>query len=82
MNPTYQELLKRIETLEQLLGVNTSFEEKIRDTIFFDVDNSTSPTRVAVDSHADTVTVPLNPAKFARVYVKGQVYNCALYTIT
>ncbi len=84
MNPTQQqidELKAEVAFLKKTLGLDTSMEERVRDIIFFDVDNMAATTRSATVS-LGLVTVPVNPTKFARAYVKGQVWGIALYPLS
>lgn len=77
------EILKnRVVALENMLKSGAQFEETIRDIVFFDVDNVTATTRSAIDSDGDSVTVPKNPTKFAKVYFRGQQYLVALYAVS
>jgi len=79
-----EQLNQRVGVLENTLagkGAINQFEELVRNIIMFDVDNSSAVTRGAVDSGGDTVTVPVNPTKYAKVYFRGQVFNVALYAI-
>lgn len=74
MNEEIKKLNTRIEILEKMLdkrGFN--FEELIRNTVFFDIDNSTLTTQTATDTRLDTVTIGRIPNYFIKAYIRGNV---------
>ncbi len=91
MQDQVNQLQKRIEVLENMLkNKSTSFDDKIRNIVFFDQDTSSSTgsgTSVvtSVDFIGQTVTTAsittLPIAKFVRAYFRGQVYNIPVYTV-
>lgn len=78
-----QALEARIKTLETMLDRRGgNFEELIRDQVFFDVDNTTTPTEgLVVPEGGGNFNIAKSPSKFARGYFRGKVYNFALYEI-
>jgi hypothetical protein len=77
------EMKVQIAVLQSQLASNNngSFDEKIRDIVFFDVDNTTVTTQTATTSGGQTVTVGKIPTKFLRGYFRGQVFNFPINSI-
>lgn len=86
MNPEIKQLNDRITRLEALISgreYSSDMSEKIRDIIIFDVDNLTATTQTAsANLSTGDVTIGKIPTTFGRVYLRGKVYNVALYQIS
>lgn len=85
-----EQLKKRIEQLEKTVKSGAQFEEVIRDVIFFDNNPTGALTSTSVvtsvDFGAQTVTTAdLQtgvPAKFLKLYFRGQVYQIPVFSIS
>lgn len=92
MQDEINQLTNRINQLEKfILGTHgaNNFEELIRDIVFFDNDSgSLSSTTVVtgVDFAGQTVSTASvqtgSPAKFLKLYYRGQVYHIPVYSLT
>lgn len=94
MDPDYQQLVSRIIALENLLkGYSPSFNDKVRDIVTYDIDNTTittqnaldtqSPTpQVALDKQGFSITVPKNPDTYLRIRFRGTAYNLPVYKLS
>lgn len=79
--PQISDLENRIEVLEDLLRGQGRFletDEKFRDIIFPDFDQSTVTTQTI---GAGGGTVPKNPDLYIRVYFRGTLYNVPVYKL-
>lgn len=83
MSDEFIDLKKRVEALESKFE-GATFEEMVRDIIFFNDDVLTSTTRSAsvVGGGGGTVVVPVNPTKYLKIYYKGQQYEIGIIAVT
>lgn len=92
LNEQIANLTARLSALEGKFNFEgNNIEEFIRDIVFFDQDTTTNPgattavvTGVNFVSQTVTTTnlVTKTPAKFLKVFYKGQQYEIPVYTIT